>query len=88
MIADSGVVETYLLTKTEMQYLRDSELKTIYENIVQVKEPDRPNTEAVVMQKFKDMQTWEKFKIETTQKIIERNLIEKNGPNSTLPRKW
>ena len=34
VIADSGVVETYLLTKTEMQYLRDNELKTIYEKIV------------------------------------------------------
>ena len=88
MIADSGVVETYLLTKTEMQYLRDSELKLIYENIVQVKEPDRPNTEAAVLSKFKEMQSWEKFKIKTTQKIIERNKIEKNGPNSMLPRKW
>jgi hypothetical protein len=53
--------------------LRDSELKLIYEKIVQVKEPDRPNTEAAVLQKFREMQTWEKFKIQTTQKIIERN---------------
>jgi hypothetical protein len=48
VIADSGVVETYLLTKAEMQYLRDSELKAIYDQIVQVKEPDRPNTETAI----------------------------------------
>ncbi len=45
VIADSGVVETYLLTKMEMQYLPDSELKIIYDAICQIKEPDRPNTE-------------------------------------------
>lgn len=31
VIADSGVVETYLLTKAEMQYLPDSELKIIFD---------------------------------------------------------
>lgn len=35
VIADSGVVETYLLTKAEMQYLPDSELKIIFDYIVQ-----------------------------------------------------
>ena len=55
VIADSGVVETFLLTKAEMQYLRDSELKTVYEQIVQVKEPDRPNTEAAVQEKYREM---------------------------------
>ena len=45
MIADSGVVETYLLTKVEMSYLPDSELRIIYDTIAQMREPDRPNTE-------------------------------------------
>jgi len=80
VIADSGVVETFLLTKTEMQYLRDSELKTIYESIVQVKEPDRPITEASVHQKLKEMQSWERLKIDTTNKILERHMMEKHGP--------
>ena len=52
VIADSGVVETYLITKMEMQYLPHSELKIIYDAIVQVKEPDRPNTEEVVNAEF------------------------------------
>jgi hypothetical protein len=33
VIANSGVVETYLLTKSEMQYLPDQELKVIYDFI-------------------------------------------------------
>lgn len=81
MVADSGVVETYLLTKAEMQYLRDSELKTVYEQIVQVKEPDRPNTEVAIYEKYKEMQSWEKLKIKTTKQVIERNMKEKYGPN-------
>jgi len=40
--ADSGVVETYLLTKAEMQYLPDHELKIIFDYIAQQREPDRP----------------------------------------------
>ena len=34
VIADSGVVETYLLTKVEMQYLHDQHLKIIYDRII------------------------------------------------------
>ena len=43
VIADSGTVEAYLITKQEMQYLSDQFLETIYDSIVQVKEPDRPS---------------------------------------------
>ncbi len=35
IIADSGVVETYLLTKADMAFLPDSELKLIFDWIVQ-----------------------------------------------------
>lgn len=33
VIADSGIVEAYLLTKLEMQYLPDDELKVVYDQI-------------------------------------------------------
>ena len=80
-------METYLLTKAEMQYLRDGELKTVYQQIVQVKEPDRPNTEAAVLEKYKEMQNWEKFKIKTTKQTLHSNLIEKYGPDALVHRK-
>ena len=34
VIADSGTVECYLLTKQEMQYFPDNLLKNIYDTIV------------------------------------------------------
>ena len=77
VIADSGVVETYLITKMEMQYLPHSELKIIYDAIVQVKEPDRPNTEEVVNAEFLERVTWEKDKIKKIKEVIERQKIEK-----------
>ena len=42
IVADSAVVEAYLITKTAMQYLTEGHLKNIYELIVQEREPDRP----------------------------------------------
>ena len=45
MIADSGIVETYLITKQDMQYLPDGALKIAYDMIARVREPDRPDTE-------------------------------------------
>ena len=42
IVADSAVVEAYLITKQGIQYLSDKFLKGIYEDIVQQKEPDRP----------------------------------------------
>ena len=42
VIADSGTVEAYVITKQEMQYLSDAFLESVYDSIVQVKEPDRP----------------------------------------------
>lgn len=44
MIADSGVVEVYILDKTNMSYLPDMILKKIFEKIAQEKEPDRPHS--------------------------------------------
>ena len=51
VIADSGTVEAYLVTKQEMQYLSDHFLETIYDHIVQIKEPDRPSKEEIIMER-------------------------------------
>lgn len=42
VIADSGVVEIYLLTKVDMGYLPDNVLRKVYEKIAMIKEADRP----------------------------------------------
>jgi hypothetical protein len=76
VIADSGVVETYLITKTEMQMLQDSELKVIYDQICQVKEPDRPNNEEWIDDRFKEMQEWEKEKANKIKEVIQWQKIE------------
>jgi len=61
--ADSGVVETYLLTKAEMQYLPDHELKIIFDYIAQQREPDRPASQEQLKDQFSKMMDWEKEKI-------------------------
>lgn len=76
VIADSGVVETYLITKTEMQMLQDSELKVIYDQICQVKEPDRPNNEEWIDDRFKEMQEWEKEKANKIKEVFQWQKIE------------
>jgi hypothetical protein len=63
VIADSGVVEAYLLTKLEMQYLPDEDLKVVYDSICQVREPDRPSTEDQVVAWFEKAQNDEKDRI-------------------------
>ena len=55
VIADSGTVEAYLLTKQEMQYLPDHCLASIFDAIVQIKEPDRPAKEEVILAKKEAM---------------------------------
>jgi len=42
VVADSAVVEAFMINKQSIQYLSDAYLKNIFENIVQEKEPDRP----------------------------------------------
>ena len=70
-------METYLLTKTEMQYLPDSDLKLIYDAIVQVKEADRPDTEEAVAEKFNQLCEWETFKWKQVESVVERQKLEK-----------
>ena len=71
MIADSAVVETYLLTKSELAYLPDSELKRIQDFIALQKEPDRPDREDIVEAQFQDKVAWEQIKIDKTQAVYE-----------------
>lgn len=55
----------------------DSELKTIYDMIVQVKEPDRPNIESVVQSRLDGITQWEQDKISYLGSVIERLQIDK-----------
>lgn len=55
----------------------DSELKTIYDMIVQVKEPDRPNIESVVQSRLDEITQWEQDKIGYLGSVIERQKIDK-----------
>ena len=48
VIADSGVVEVYKITKNELGYLNEKQQSRIFDVILQVKEPDRPETENVI----------------------------------------
>jgi len=57
--------------------LPDSELKTIYDMIVQVKEPDRPNIESVVQSRLDGITQWEQDKISYLGSVIERLQIDK-----------
>lgn len=69
VIADSGVVETFILTKLEMQYLHDIYLKFIYERLIGAKEPDRPCTEEQVIEQFIQYHDWEKWKVKKVEQI-------------------
>lgn len=55
----------------------DSELKTVYDMIVQVKEPDRPNIESVVQSRLDEITQWEQDKIGYLGSVIERQKIDK-----------
>jgi hypothetical protein len=57
--------------------LPDSELKTVYDMIVQVKEPDRPNIESVVQSRLDEITQWEQDKISYLGSVIERQKIDK-----------
>ena len=42
VVADSSIVEVWIIDKKMMQYLKEKDLKTIYEKIVQDNDADRP----------------------------------------------
>ena len=70
VIADSGTVEVYLITKQEMQYLSDHFLERIYDSIVQIKEPDRPAKESVITEKKEYLIKERKDKVKMVKGII------------------
>ena len=42
VIADSSIVEVWIIDKKMMEYLKEKDLKIIYEKIVRDSEADRP----------------------------------------------
>jgi hypothetical protein len=42
VIADSGVVEIYILDKNDMGFIPDYILRKVFEKIALINEPDRP----------------------------------------------
>lgn len=79
MIADSRVVETYLITKVEMQHFHDQDLKLIYEILIMNKDPDRPYPEAQMEELFKDYEMWQKKKLKDVEVVRLQNTIAKRG---------
>ena len=79
VIADSGTVEAYLITKQEMQYLSDALLESIYEAIVQVKEPDRPTKGEQILERRDSMIKERKKKELMVKSIIRQGKVEKFG---------
>ena len=78
MIADSGVVELYILDKNDMSYIPDFILKKVYEVISQEKEPDRPYTWTEVEEIKQQMIRWEEFKVLCVRQLFLRKLQEAN----------
>ena len=72
VIADSGRVEVYILSKQDMSYIPDNTLKKVFEKIVVLKEPDRPYSVSEIEDMKDNMVKWEYFK----QKAIDRLLAE------------
>jgi len=79
IVADSAVVEAYCITKQAIQFLSDSNLKNIYEIIVQTKEPDRPFKEEKIRELRDKMLQEQATNIATVKKVMRENKIEKYG---------
>ena len=74
IIADSGVVEVYILDKTDMSYIPDHILKHIFEEIAKEKEPDRPFSWDIIEEKKEEFINWEQFKVKCVQQMFIRRL--------------
>ena len=79
VIADSGTVEAYLITRQEMQYLSEHFLTQIYDSIVQIKEPDRPSKEEIILEKREALIRERNDKVKMVKGIIKQAKIEKFG---------
>ena len=76
VIADSGVVELYILDKQDMGYLPDHILKRLFERIAEEKEPDRPMTWDKIEETKEQIIKWESFKVKCVQQMFLRKLQE------------
>lgn len=79
IVADSAVVEAYLINKQAIQYLSDHYLKNIYEVIVQEMEPDRPKQEDKILNQREKMLADQEVSLATVKRIMFENKIEKYG---------
>ena len=79
IVADSASVETYLITKQNLEFLSGQNLKNVYETIVQETEPDRPFGEEKIQKKKEDLNVSKAQSLETVKRIIYESKIEKYG---------
>ena len=86
VIADSGTVECFFITKQEMQYFSDSQLKNIYDTLVQETEPDRYMHQEKVKQKREAMIHDQQDKLEKVSKRMIEQKIEKYGAMAALKK--
>lgn len=79
MIADSGVVEAFKITRTEFGYLNEKQQSLIYDQLVQIKEPDRPEKEDVIKRIREEFIRWDDDKKARVKKVILEHKIRKYG---------
>ena len=79
VVADSAIVDCYMLTKQAIHYLSDQYLKSVFEDIVQETEPDRPFNEDKINQKREEMLASQANTLATVNRILLENKIEKYG---------
>lgn len=79
VIADSGVVEVYKITRAELAYINEKQQSIVYDNIVQMKEPDRPNKENIIRLIRDKFIEWDTEKKARVREVILNHKIEKYG---------
>lgn len=79
MIADSGVVEVFKITRKEIAYLNEKQQALVYETIAQEREPDRPDLEQAIKDKQAKFIEWDNDKKARVNKILIDYKIRKYG---------
>ena len=79
IIADSGVVEVFKVTRGELAYLNEKQQSVVYDTIVQMKEPDRPNKENLIREIEAKFVEWDNEKKARVKKVILDYKIAKYG---------
>ena len=78
VIADSGIVEAYILTKQDMSYIPDTTLKKVFEKIALCKDPDRPYTAYEVEEMKENMTRWEEYKSKAIDRLLAEQRMDRN----------